>query len=148
VLNYNKKISGKGNINTHNALKALSISAKAETKFQAYSFVEDIHQEMKRAFPQKTDYLGKENLTNLINEACTKARLYGFHTIRGQAMIVVLMFAFGHGCVNDPLYPWISQTLKDQKITDSDARSYRLEKKSITWLEHVLAGLKAEGLNA
>lgn len=142
VIDYNKNVSGKGNTNTHNALKALSISAKAKLNFQAYTFVEDILQEIKRAFPQKAKYLGNENLTNLINDACTKARRYGFHTVRGQSMIVVLMFAFGHGCVNDPLYPWISLTLKDQKIKDSDARSYRLEKKAITWLEHVLARIQ------
>ena len=48
------------------------------------------------------------------------------------------MFAFGHGCCEDPLYPWIARTLTDEKITDAEARAKRLEKKAITWLDHVL----------
>ena len=59
--------------------------------------------------------------------------------MRGEALVVVLMFAFGHGCTDDPLYPWISRTLKDERIVGPAARVERLEKKSITWLEHVLA---------
>ena len=54
-------------------------------------------------------------------------------------MVVVLMFAFGHGCTDDPLYPWISRTLKNERIVDPAARAGRLEKKAVTWLEHVLA---------
>jgi hypothetical protein len=49
------------------------------------------------------------------------------------------MFAFGHGCTHDPLYPWIARTLKDERIKDPAARAERLEKKAITWLDHVLA---------
>lgn len=48
------------------------------------------------------------------------------------------MFAFGHGCFDDPLYPWIARTLEDDAITDSAARAKRLETKALTWLDHVL----------
>jgi len=49
------------------------------------------------------------------------------------------MFSFGHGCTDDPLYPWISRTLHDERIVNSEARAARLEKKAVTWLEHVNA---------
>jgi hypothetical protein len=49
--------------------------------------------------------------------------------------MVVLMFAFGHGCSNDLLYPWISRTLTDERIIEPAAREERLEKKATTWLE-------------
>ena len=52
---------------------------------------------------------------------------------------MVLKFAFGHACTNDPLYPWILRTLKDQRIVTPAARASRLERKAITWLEHVVA---------
>jgi uncharacterized membrane protein len=48
------------------------------------------------------------------------------------------MFAFGHGCLNDPLYPWIAMTLEGDAIGDSDARTRRLERRALTWLDHVL----------
>ena len=95
-------------------------------------------QEMTRAFPQKAAYVGEEGLLALIQEGRTEARKYGFSTVRGEAMMVVLMFAFGHGCTDDPLYPWISRTLKDERIKDPAARAKRLEKKAVTWLDHVL----------
>ena len=51
----------------------------------------------------------------------------------------MLMLAFGHGCADDPLYPWIARTLQDEAITDGAARATYLEAKALTWLEHVLA---------
>jgi hypothetical protein len=96
-------------------------------------------QEMNRIFPQKTAYVGETNLRALISEGLEEAGRHGFLDVRSQALMVILKYAFGHGCTDDPLYPWISRTLKDEKIIDSAARAARLEKKAITWLEHVVA---------
>ena len=138
VLDYNKSVNGKNNANVYSALKKLSYFSKSEFNFTDYSFKEEIHQEMQRAFPQKIAFIGREKLGMLIDDACAKAQSYNFNTIRGQSTIVVLMFAFGRGCVNDPLYPWIFKTLKNPKIRDSITRQNKLERKSITWLDHVL----------
>ncbi len=145
VLDYNKQVNGIKNINLNQALKSLSITAKVDVKFTAYSFTEEIYQEMQRAFPQKVDYVGKEKLTILINKARTESEKYEFRTIRGQSTIIVLMFVFGHGCLNDPLYPWVNKTLRDKKIKDSSTRENRLERQSLTWLEHALA-YQAKGI--
>lgn len=141
VLDYNQKVNGKKNINVHNALKELSFFAKSKVNFTAFSFKEEIHQEMQRAFPQKITFIGKESLSILIDDACAKAQSYSFNTIRGQSTIVVLMFAFGRGCINDPLYPWIVSTLKNPMIKDSITRQNKLESKSLTWLDHVLKSI-------
>jgi hypothetical protein len=53
--------------------------------------------------------------------------------------MIVLILAFGHGCVTDPLYPWIARTLNDEAIADPAACAKRLENKALTWLDHVLA---------
>jgi hypothetical protein len=74
-----------------------------------------------------------------MKEALAEAEVYGFTTVRQQVLIVTLKFAFGHGCTDDPLYPWISRTLQDRKIKSPQARAARLEKKAVTWLEHVIA---------
>ena len=66
-------------------------------------------------------------------------RVIAFRAVREMALVIVLMLAFGHGCADDPLYPWIARTLQDEAITDPAARAKRLEKKALTWLEHVLA---------
>jgi hypothetical protein len=94
---------------------------------------------MKRIFPQKAAYLDEKSLDALIKEGIDEARKYRFPTVRGETLIVALMFAFGHGCTADPLYPWIERTLIDTRIVDRASRAERLEKKAVTWLEHVVA---------
>lgn len=62
-----------------------------------------------------------------------------------MALVILLMFTMGHGCGSDPLYPWIAQTLRDQLVTDADARAKRLETKALTWLEHALTNFEKAG---
>ena len=99
----------------------------------------ELLQEMSRAFPQKAADVGEPALVALIEHGRAAARRFGFTATRAEALIVVLMFAFGHGCVADPLYPWIAHTLADERIVDATARAERLEKKALTWLDQVLS---------
>ena len=112
--------------------------ARSQVTF-SNDFASDILREMNRIFSQKAAYIGELSLTALIDEAIKEARQYHFPTIRETALMGILKYAFGHACTDDPLYPWISRTLKDDKIVDAAARAARLEKKAITWLEHVVA---------
>ena len=139
ILEYQDKVSGRNAINTSEALKKLPSISQQSTNFSAENFSSEILNRMAYAFPEKANYIGKESLTILIEEASTVAKQASFPTYRGYAVIVVLMYAFGHSCVNDPLYPWIYNTLKDEKIITAQARAERLEKKAVTWLNHVLA---------
>ncbi len=139
-LDYLERVSGPGAENVRKALRDLLIFARRPLTLSRNDFVAGILQEMAGIFPQKAAYVGDEALTALIHEGVAEARKYGFATVRAEAMVVVLMFAFGHGCTYDPLYPWISRTLRDPRIIDSAARAGRLEKKALTWLEHVVAG--------
>ncbi|MCI5168039.1 MAG: hypothetical protein D3903_18615 [Candidatus Electrothrix sp. GM3_4] len=138
-LDYLEKVSGPDAENVHRALKKLSLMAEQPLEFSEDQFVPGMLEEMDRTFPEKTAYVGDEGLTELIHEGREKAQGYDFSTLRGQVLIVVLMFAFGHGCTDDPLYPWISRTLQDGRITSPAGRAARLEKKALTWLDHVNA---------
>jgi len=139
-LDYVDKVSGPGGVNVHKALRDLAFFAQMPIKFTSNNFVPGMLQEMNNLFPKKTAYAGAEGLTVLIHEGRTEAQKYSFNSIRGEVLLVVLMFAFGHGCTSDPLYPWISRTLQDERIVDPEARAARLEKKAVTWLKHVNAG--------
>ena len=139
TLDYQKKVSGSDAANTHKALRDLSVWAKKPVIFSSNQFTPGMQQEMAHIFPQKAAYIGEEGLTVLISEGSAEARQYQFPTIRGDALVVALMFAFGHGCTDDPLYPWISQTLKDERIIDPAARVERLEKETLAWLDRILA---------
>ena len=138
-LDYLEKVSGPGAVNVHNALKDLAIFAQMPIRFSLNDFVPGMLEEMNNFFPQKVAYVGEAGLKSLIHEGRAEARKYGLPPLRGEVLLVVLMFAFGHGCTEDPLYPWISRTLRDERLADPVARAARLEKKAITWLEHVNA---------
>ncbi|MCP3868897.1 MAG: hypothetical protein GY703_12530 [Gammaproteobacteria bacterium] len=142
VLDYQEKVSGPEGVNVHKALEALSHFARQPSTFSENGFASEICRELTRIFPQKAAYIGDEMLQALIAEGRTEAQRYGFTSLRGEALLVALMYAFGHGCTDDPIYPWISQTLRDPRITDSTARARRLERKAKTWLDHVLVRLK------
>ena len=132
------KVAGPGGANVHKALSDLLTYARMPIMF-SNDLAADMLQAMHRVFPQKAAYVGEANLRTLIDEAIAEARQYRFETARQKALLVVLKFAFGHGCTDDPLYPWIARTLRDERIVDPAARAARLEKKAVTWLEHVVA---------
>ncbi len=144
TLEYQEKVSGPEAVNTRNALSELLVFARKPTTMSPNNFTAEMQQEMRRIFPQKAEYIGEDGLIKLIQKGDAAAQNYRFPTVRGKVLLTALMFAFGHGCTNDLLYPWIERTLRDEKIVDPAARAERLEKKALTWLEHVLA-LPVEG---
>jgi len=139
INDYIQVVSGENNINVRKALEALWIFAKKPITFGLNDFVEGMCKEMTLIFPQKTAYIGKDSLVKLIHEGQSEAQKYDFLGIRANSLIVVLMFAFGHGCINDPLYPWISKTIKNKSIIDPVDKTKLLEKKSLIWLDKVLS---------
>ncbi len=136
---YREKVTGPGGIHVRKSQEAFLVFAQDRIRFSATDFVPEMLQQMNRFFPQKVAYTGQDQLSKLIEEGREEARRYGLSSVRAEAMIVVLMFAFGHRCTEDPLYPWIGRTLHDERIIDAEARARRLEKKAVTWLKHVLA---------
>jgi hypothetical protein len=137
-LDYLEKVSGPGAVNVHLALNKLLNFATSPMPFSS-DLETNMRKEIHRVFPQKAAWVGEAALRALIDEGVAEARHYGFATVRQQALLITLKFGFGHGCTNDLLYPWISRTLQDERIRNPDARAVRLERKAITWLEHVVA---------
>lgn len=145
ILRYQENVSGTGGVNTIKALWRLSNMARSDLRFTPNDYSVRMRHEMYLTFPEKAQYVGEDALTVLIRKGSALARECLFPSPRGEMLLTTLMFAFGHGCTDDPLYPWISNTLTDQRITDSSLRARRLETKAKTWLEHVIARLQGGG---
>lgn len=139
TLDYQKHVSGPEAANTRKALRELAVRARKPPTFASETFVSGVLSEIRHVFPQKADYIGETQLISMINESVVEARNCQLPSTRGEALIAVLMFAFGHGCIRDPLYPWIHRTLNDERIVNSSARTDRLQRKAILWLDHVVA---------
>ncbi len=142
---YMEKVAGPENSYALKALKDISVWGRQPLPFSSDKFDPAMLREMTDFYPQKAAYVGEDRLKLLIREGIEGARSHEFATVRGAALSVVLMFAFGHGCFDDPLYPWIARTLEDDAITDPVARAKRLETKALTWLDHVIASFDQAG---
>lgn len=141
ILDYQSHVSGPEACNVKRALTRLATYVEEPTAMRPTSFAEEALTAMSHIFPEKASYLGPRALTALLNEASSAADLHGIpDDIRGRLLLGVLMFAFGHRCLSDPLYPWIGRTLANPLVDDPLVRIRRLEKKAITWLRHVLSG--------
>ena len=139
ILDYQAKVAGPNGANTRKALEELAAAGQNPPDYSPAEFEDSIRREMYRIFPEKAEYVGRENLTLLIRAGRDEGKKYEFQS-RGENLMVVLKYAFGNGCADDLLYPWIGNTLRDDRITTPEARANRLEKKSLNWLDAVLKG--------
>lgn len=102
----------------------------------------NIRERLRRMHPEKYDYIGKEAIRALIERG---SKLAGEHSITeasGGALLVALMFAFGHGCVTDPQFPWIAETLKESSDKEAGERVQLLYSKMMTYFDHALEAFK------
>jgi hypothetical protein len=140
VLDYQARVSGPKATNTRAALGRLAQLSQRPPAPAHGSREDGIMWELANVFPEKAAYAGKDGLRQLVTEGVAAARKAGFETPRSHLLVVMLMFMFGHGCVDDLLYPWIARTISDPRIADPSVRADRLERKALTWLGHVVTG--------
>ena len=143
-VEYLETVCGVDNANVARALTNLMLFARTQMSFPN-GFDAGMLDYIAEIFPQKSVYTGEANMVRLIHHAAARARSFGFSTHRHSALLIALMVGFGHGCTEDPLYPWISRTLADPLIVDPVRRAERLEKQALTWLQHVLGERQARG---
>lgn len=67
--------------------------------------------ELRSVAPQRYAYSGENAFLELIHAGIGLARAHSSPSARGEALMAVLMLSCGHGCAEDPLYPWIAATL-------------------------------------
>lgn len=96
---------------------------------------------LREGYPKKFEYAGEAAVRTSVREALGKVGAYSISSQHGIVLFVILTFAIGHGFAEDPLFPWISRTLKNEAISDPNKRAERLYTKTMTYLEHVITNL-------
>ena len=81
-----------------------------------------------RLFPDKGEYVGANDLTQLVTEALAEAERVGLSTADGEEMLGLLYYALGHGCMHDPYYPSITKALDTSQPTSPEERAARLKR--------------------
>jgi len=138
TCDYHQQVNGSGNDHTLRGIRNIAHFVEQPLTITEDNFITDVLNQMILIYPEKTAYIGNEQLETLIKEGIATAYKYDISMLRGRVWIIILMSAFGHGCHDDLLYTWISRTLNDELIISSGARVRRLENKSLTWLKHAL----------
>lgn len=139
VLAYQKEVSGFEGMNTRRTLAGLQALVRQPTVSTAASYPGEVRRELARIAPERMARLDDRALAHLLEASGAEARGHRFPPGQGEALLTVLKFVFGHGCTDDPLYPWISRTLQDASIPSPEARMDRLQQNAASWLDHVLA---------
>ncbi|WNG34920.1 hypothetical protein F0U61_15630 [Archangium violaceum] len=111
------------------------------------NFLPDMLRELKKADSPRFVHVGIEGVKSLIHRGVEVARSQRLSSIRGMALTLILMWVFGHGCFEDPLQPWIAQTLRDTATSEPEDRARLLKTRAFAWLEQLLA-YQAEGVRS
>jgi len=138
TLEYLDSVVGPDDTFAIQALQRISAFAQTTPAYSTHDYLSSMLHDISMLYPEKANYIGNVKLESMIRKGASKSSAYGMTNPNDWVVITLLMFAFGHGCDHDPFYPWISDTLTDEKITDSEKRIKRLRKKSITWLNQVI----------
>lgn len=138
VMAYRQQVAGPDDDWTIAALRRLESFAAHPVALRPGHHVADLQVQLAQIYPEKAGYIGTEAMHMLIQSGAGLASHHGFSSVQEVALLIILMFSFGHGCTADPLYPWIATTLSDARLPTPAARAARLEKKARTWLAHVL----------
>ena len=141
VCLYRAAVHGHADEHTFAALRRLRAFAAGPLALQRETAVDALWQHFLQLHPHKARRVGRAAMQDLIRHAARCAHEAGLPSLRGVALMAVLMLAFGHGCAEDPLYAWIGGTLRNPAIADGARREQRLESKALTWLDHALVHL-------
>lgn len=120
-------------------LSHLPLPSHTETDFLA-----GMRRELTRAYPRRAAYVGEEGLGALIRQGLQAAPGLRLSSEQGTVLLVALMVVFGHGCLEDPLHPWLARTLKETELSDNEARVRSLKGQALAMLERMLAQQRKE----
>jgi len=101
---------------------------------------DDLLAMLRSTYPDRWELAGPAALECVIGHASRLTQSVALPAAAGTALLTGVLFGFGHGAADDPLYPWIGQTLRSRQIVEPRARLVRLHRKVNAYIDGVLAG--------
>ncbi|MEZ0475478.1 hypothetical protein [Luteimonas salinilitoris] len=98
------------------------------------TFADDVKAKLRRVFPAKFTYAGEAAIAALIATGIGEAARHRIRGERGLTLFITLMFVLGVGFDDDPLLPWASKILNDEKISTEKKRVDKLQIRAIGML--------------
>jgi hypothetical protein len=141
TLDFRQRVVGPKDVHAMAAYERLAQRARQPVTIPMAELAPALLRELKDIYPEKAAYVGDAGIGALVGRGIEEADRHGFSTVRGIGIVVSLMLFFGHGCMDDPIYPWIARTLKKETVADPEERAGLLERRAMTWLDQVVASL-------
>ena len=134
AMEYFETIYGPGQIEAKEVFQRVAQKRLKDLPTLEDTFALDVLRGLNEINRQKCDYVGEHALYALIQRAEEVAGEYAISSRAGVALLVDLMFVFGHGCFKDNLYPWIAETLNDSTIVDEHIKVQNLHSKMTSYV--------------
>ena len=137
MTEYDEKVSGPDQEFYLNALERLNSARLEHYNLSPGTFDSEALGALRNIYPQKCEFLGKEGFDGFVARSKEIAAELEITSERGVALVVAIAFAIGHGFTHDPMYPWISKALSEEKMSPNE-RIETVHSKMKVYLDTVL----------
>ncbi len=94
-----------------------------------------MQQELVRIDPRKVKLIGVNGVASLIRSGVAVATKHRLADFRSGSVLIALMFSLGHGCSDDPLFPWISKSTLRAGADLGSTKLAALDAQALLWLQ-------------
>jgi hypothetical protein len=135
---YLRQVAGPNNRHAVDALRRLQVATTTAFPSSAGPMRQRMMDCLKWAYPEKCDYLGDSVLLDTVDRGLEIAHRHGCSDDESRSVFVVMAFAMGHGFADDPLFPWVSKTLRGPAGRPANDRVARLRRRAGIYLDRAL----------
>ena len=97
-LDYWNAVAGPENAHVYAALRRIRTLVRQPPTFTREAFIQAMAVEIVQVYPQKAACLGAHGVDSVIRAGILAARASSLTSLRGFALMTMLVLAFGHGC--------------------------------------------------
>jgi hypothetical protein len=144
LQDYQRAVVGPGNAYARRAVEKFRQAAAGPLPFTEETLTDGLLALMREIYPERYDYVGPAALKSVIDKGTGIAHAWSLTPVRGVALCTLLMFELGHGCFEDPLYPWISRTVRERVPADAEQSTQRLERRVLRYIDFISQHLAQE----
>ena len=143
MQDWQARVDGPDKASAIEALRRVAAAPWATLVGPGEPFEEEALAAMQRIYPEKAAAVGEVALRSVVDAAEAASAARGIDGRAGRALLAGLMFGFGHGVLDDPLYPWVDKTLQGGRHADGNQRAERLSAKTRIYVQAIAAHLAA-----
>jgi hypothetical protein len=138
MTDYLTLVSGPENFYAKRALREIRRMLSEALPSTVVSLHTELMPRLQLVYPEKYSYLREDRISAVINSGISVGETAGVSTSESLRLFVILAFTLGHHFADDPLYPWIADTLNDPTIVDPNLRTEKVKEKALLYLDGVL----------